>query len=70
MTVQFSLSAYEKLKQGQLKSLTITAQDLFHVPAEFARYNNVKTEVKLTMVDDELQKNKYKHVWQFPTLFL
>ena len=39
-----------------MKSLTTTAQDLFHVLAEFGRYNHVKTKVKLTMVDDELQK--------------
>ena len=55
VTVQFSLPAYEKLKENKLKLLTTTAQDLFHVLAKFARYNNIKTDVKLTMVDDELQ---------------
>ena len=29
VTVQFSLSAYKKLKQSELKSLKITAQDYF-----------------------------------------
>ena len=56
VTVQFSLPAYEKLKESELKSLTTTAQDLFHVLSEFGRYNHVKTKVKLTMVDNELQK--------------
>ena len=45
MTVQFSLPGYEKLKESELKSLTTTAQDLLYVLAEFARYNNVKTEI-------------------------
>ena len=56
VTVQFSLPAYKKLKESELKTLTTTAQDLCHVLAEFARYKNVKTQVKSTMVDDELQK--------------
>ena len=51
-TAQFSVTAYKKLKENELKSLTTTAQDLFHVLAEFSRYNNVKTDVKLTMVED------------------
>ena len=56
VTVQLSLPAYEKLKENELKLLTTTAQDLFHVLAKFIRYSNVKTGVKLRMVDDELQK--------------
>ena len=39
-----------------MKSLATNAQDLLHVLVEFAGCNNVTTEVKLTMVDDELQK--------------
>ena len=56
VTVHFSLPVYNKLEESELKSRTNTAQDLCHVLAEFARYNNVKPEVKLTMVDNELQK--------------
>ena len=76
MTVQFSLPGYEKLKESELKSLTTTAQDLFYVLAEFARYNNVKTEVnnelKIELNNGRrwVAKNKYKHVRQLPTLFL
>ena len=51
-TAQFSVPAYKKLKENELKSLTTTAQDLFHVLVEFSRYNNVKTNIKLTMVED------------------
>ena len=56
VTVQFLLPACKKLKERELKKLTTTAQDLCPVLAEFASYNNVKTQVKSTMVDDELQK--------------
>ena len=37
LTVQFSLPTYEKLKQSEINSLTATAQDLFHILAEFAK---------------------------------
>ena len=56
MTVQFSLLNYGKLKESELKSLTTTAQDLLHLLAEFAEYNNVKDEMKLVLKYDELQE--------------
>ena len=40
-----------------MNSMRTTAQYLLHVLAEFVRYNNVKeNEMRLTLVDDELQK--------------
>ena len=54
MTVHFSLLNYGKLKESDLKSLTTTAQDLLHLLAEFAQYNNVKDEMKLVLTYDEL----------------
>ena len=69
MTVQFSLPAYKKLKENELKLLTTTAQDLFHVLTEFARYNNVKTDVKLTMVDNELQRTNTSTCGNFQVYF-
>ena len=54
MTVQFSLLNYGKLKESHLKSLTTTSQDLLHLLAEFAQYNNVKDEMKLVLTYDEL----------------
>ena len=56
MTFQFSLLNYGKLKESELKSLTTTAQDLLHLLAEFAEYNNVKDEMKLVLTYDELQE--------------
>ena len=69
VTVQFSLPAYKKLKESKLKLLTTTAQDLFHMLAKFARYNNVKTDVKLTMVDNELQKTNTSTCGNFQLYF-
>ena len=56
VTVLFSVNAYEKLEESEIKALTETAQDLFHTLAEFAKYNSVTNEMKLVCVDDELQK--------------
>ena len=56
MTVQFSLPTFEKLKEDELNTLRPTAQDLFHMLAEFAKYKNVKKEMKLTLIDDQLQQ--------------
>ena len=54
LTLQFLLPTYEKLKENELNSLTTTAQDLFHMLAEFAKYKNTKNEMRLTLVDDQL----------------
>ena len=44
VTVQFSVNAYEKLKESEINALTETAQDIFHTLAEFAKYNSVPND--------------------------
>ena len=54
--VEFSLSAYQKLKENKINSLTDTAQDMLHLLAELAKLNKVRHEMKLILVDDKSQK--------------
>ena len=69
MTVQFSLLNYGKLKEGELKSLPTTSQDLLHLLAEFAEYNNVKDEMKLVLTYDELKEINTGTCWKFQLYF-
>ena len=57
VTLRFSSSAYDKLKEKEEIKLLITfAQDLFHLLSEFPKFNKIKNEVKFILVDDELQR--------------
>ena len=69
MTVQFSLLNHGKLKESELKSLPTTAQDLLHLLAEFAEYNNAKDEMKLVLTYDELKKINTDTCWKFQLYF-
>ena len=73
MTAQFSVLNYGKSKESELKSLTTTAQDLLHLLAEFAEYNNVKDEMKLVLTYNELQEintDKSKTLRHFNSTFI
>ena len=56
VSLKFSVSAYEKLKEQEISELADTAKDFFHLLYEFARLNRIKNELKVVLVDDQLQK--------------
>ena len=56
VSLKFSVSAYEKLKEQETSELTDTAKDFFHLLYEFARLNRIKNELTVVLVDDQLQK--------------
>ena len=57
VTLRFSWSAYDKLKQEEGKKLlTNFTQNLFYLLSKFSKFNKIKNEVKLILVDDELQR--------------
>ena len=54
MTLKFSMSEYEKIKNGH--RLRKTTQDLLHLVYEFGRLHEIKDLVTVHAVDDQLQK--------------
>ena len=55
ITLTFSRGNYEKLSKNQVSKLSPTAANLFHLIDEFLELNNVKKEVMLHFIDDQLQ---------------
>ena len=51
----FSKENYEKLSKNEISKLSPTAADLFHLINKFAELNNVKNEVIIHFVDNQLQ---------------
>ena len=56
ITITFSVVNYRNLKKSELKKLTTTAKDLFHLLSEFPYFKGHEQDIKITCVDDQLQK--------------
>ena len=54
ISLTFSMQEYEKIKD--LNQLRTTTQDLLHLMYEFGKLHNVKNEINVFSVDDQLQK--------------
>lgn len=55
-SLKFSIETYERLSKETKWKLSRTVIDLFHVINEFAKVYNIKKEVTLYLVDDQLQE--------------
>ena len=65
ITLTFSRENFEKLSKNKIWKLSPTAADLIHVTDEFAELSNVKKEVMLHFVDDQLQNVTLTHAEYF-----
>ena len=54
ITLTFSMEEYEKIKN--VNRLSETMQDILHLINEFGKKDNLKEEVRIHFVDDQLQK--------------
>ena len=53
ISLKFSMREYEKISDKQLKT---TTQDLLHLMYEFGKLHNIKDEITVFTLDDQLQK--------------
>ena len=56
ISVKFSVDAYQNLNSSELTKLNTTVADFFHLINEFGKLHNIKNEIVLYLVDDQLQK--------------
>ena len=56
ITLTFSMNEYEKIKNAN--RLSTSTQDLLHLMNEFGKKYNLKDEVAVHFVDDQLQKTE------------
>ena len=56
ISLRFSITTYEDLKQKEEISKTVIY--LFHLLKEFGKLHNVKEEVAINLVDDQLQETE------------
>ena len=56
ITLNFSMEEYKKRKA--VNRLSETMQDMLHLINEFGKLHNLKEEVRVHFVDDQLQKKK------------
>ena len=54
ISLTFSMNQYEKIKD--LNELRTTTQDLLHLMYEFGKLHNIKDEIDVFSLDDQLQK--------------
>ena len=54
ISLTFSMEEYEKIKD--FKELRTTTQDLLHLMYEFGKLHNIKNEINVFSLDDQLQK--------------
>ena len=56
ITLTFSMEEYKKIKT--VNRLSETTQDILHLINEFGKLHNLKEEVRVHFVDDQLQKTE------------
>ena len=56
VTLTFSIKSYKKIKEKSLDNLTNTAKDFFHLLSEFGKLKKQKKEMKIILLDDQLQE--------------
>ena len=57
VSLKFSINAYRNLSHTEILELSSTAADLFHLIREFGKVNNIKNEITLCLVDDQLRES-------------
>ena len=57
ISLNFSVDAYQNLNRSELTKLSTAAEDLFHLINEFEKSHNIKNEIVLYPVDDQLQES-------------
>ena len=55
-TLTFSVKTYKKIKEKNKEKLTNTAKDFFHLLSEFSRLKKQEDEIKIIMLDDQIQE--------------
>ena len=55
VSLKFSIENYDKMSLELKSRLKTTTIDLFHMINEFAKVHNIKKEVTLYLLDDQLQ---------------
>ena len=56
VSLTFSIQSYQKMKEKSLKNLTDTAKDFFHLLSKFGKLKKQKQEMKIVLLDDQLQE--------------
>ena len=56
VTLTFSIKSYKKIKEKSLDNLTNIAKDFFHLLSEFGKLKKQKKEMKIILLDDQLQE--------------
>ena len=50
--LKFSMNAYERLKENEIKKLSESAQDLFHLTRSFGKNEQVTIFVNVSILED------------------
>ena len=56
VSLTFSIESYKKIKEKSLDNLTDTAKDFFHLLSEFGKLKKQKKEMKIILLNDQLQE--------------
>ena len=56
--LKFSIKAFNRLTNEEIKRLSETAQDLFHFIKSFGKLNNLQNYVELWLLKDAIQKTE------------
>ena len=56
VSLTFSIESYKKMKEKSLDNLTDTAKDFFHLLSRFGKLKKQKKEMKIILLDDQLQQ--------------
>ena len=57
ISLKFSISVYQNLSHTEIVELSSTAAELFHLISRFAKVNDIKNEVTLYLVGDQLPES-------------
>ena len=55
-SLTFSIESYKKIKEKSQENLTEIAKDFFHLVFEFRKLKKQKREMKIVLLDDQLQE--------------
>lgn len=67
--LKFSIKAFNRLTNEEIKRLSETAQDFFHFIKSFGKLNNLQNYVELWLLKDAIQKQKLQHAVLFRFTF-
>ena len=57
ISLKFSISVYQNLSHTEIVELSSTAAELYHLISRFAKVNDIKNEVTLYLVGDQLPES-------------